>query len=92
MHPLILKKEIAGYLSDRLQESMWREALHIINENYASTKDLDEAIIHGPGLRRPLMGSFLSFHLAGGKKGMKHMLEQFGLPLNCHGRNLRRLN
>ena len=46
MHPLILKKEIAGYLSDRLQESMWREALHIINESYASTADLDEAIIH----------------------------------------------
>jgi len=81
MHPLILKKEIAGYLSDRLQESMWREALHIINENYASTADLDEAIIHGPGLRWPLMGSFLSFHLAGGKMGMKHMLEQFGPAL-----------
>ena len=81
MHPLILKKEIAGYLSDRLQESMWREALHIINENYASTEDLDEAIIHGPGLRWPLMGSFLSFHLAGGKMGMEHMLEQFGPAL-----------
>ena len=81
MYPLILKKEIAGYLSDRLQESMWREALHIINENYASTEDLDEAIIHGPGLRWPLMGSFLSFHLAGGKMGMKHMLEQFGPAL-----------
>jgi len=60
---------------------MWREALHIINENYASTADLDEAIIHGPGLRWPLMGSFLSFHLAGGKMGMKHMLEQFGPAL-----------
>ena len=81
MQTLILKKEIEGYLSDRLQESMWRESLHIINEGYASTKDLDKAIIHGPGLRWSLMGTFLTFHLAGGKMGMKHMLEQFGPTL-----------
>ena len=81
MQPLIVKKEIEGYLSDRLQESMWRESLHIINENLASTDDLDKAIIHGPGLRWSLMGTFLTFHLAGGGLGMKHMLKQFGPAL-----------
>jgi len=81
MIPLIVKKEVEGYLSDRLQESMWRESLHIINENLASTDDLDKAIIHGPGLRWSLMGTFLTFHLAGGKQGMKHMLNQFGPSL-----------
>jgi len=81
MLPLIVKKEIEGYLSDRLQESMWRESLHIINENLASTDDLDKAITHGPGLRWSLMGTFLTFHLAGGKLGMKHMLKQFGPAL-----------
>ena len=81
MKTLILKKELPGYLSDRLQESMWRESLHIINEGYASTKDLDDAIIYGPGLRWSLMGTFLTFHLAGGESGMKHMLEQFGPAL-----------
>jgi len=81
MKTLILKKELPGYLSDRLQESMWRESLHIINEGFASTKDLDEAIIYGPGLRWSLMGTFLTFHLAGGEMGMNHMLEQFGPAL-----------
>ena len=81
MIPLIVKKEVEGYLSDRLQESMWRESLHIINENIASTDDLDKAIIHGPGLRWSLMGTFLTFHLAGGKQGMRHMLNQFGPSL-----------
>ncbi len=81
MVTLVLKKEVEGYLSDRLQESMWRESLHILNENLASTDDLDKAIIHGPGLRWSLMGTFLTFHLAGGKMGMKHMLEQFGPAL-----------
>ena len=81
MYPLELKKEVEGYLSDRLQESMWRESLHILNENIASTDDLDKSIIYGPGMRWALMGTFLTFHLAGGKFGMKHMLEQFGPTL-----------
>jgi len=81
MNPIMVKKELPGYLSDRLQEALWREALHIINEGYATTEDLDRAIEDGPGIRYPLMGTFLTFHLAGGKDGMKHMLRQFGPAL-----------
>ena len=81
MNPIMVKKELPGYLADRLQEALWREALHIVNEGYASTKDLDRAIEDGPGLRWSLMGTFLTFHLAGGEEGMKHMLKQFGPAL-----------
>tara|TARA_B100000686_G_scaffold114232_1_gene121799 strand:- start:18 stop:962 length:945 start_codon:yes stop_codon:yes gene_type:complete len=81
MNPIMVKKELPGYLADRLQEALWREALHIVNEGYASTKELDRSIEDGPGLRWSLMGVFLTFHLAGGKTGMKHMLEQFGPAL-----------
>ncbi len=81
MNPIMIKKELPGYLADRLQEALWREALHIVNEGYASTEDLDRAIEDGPGLRWSLMGTFLTFHLAGGKEGMKHMLKQFGPAL-----------
>ena len=81
MNPIMIKKELPGYLSDRLQEALWREALHIVNEGYAYTKDLDRAIEDGPGMRWSLMGTFLTFHLAGGSAGMKHMLEQFGPAL-----------
>jgi len=81
MNPIMVKDELPGYLSDRLQEALWREGLHIINEGYATTEELDRAIEDGPGLRWSLMGTFLTFHLAGGKTGMKHMLEQFGPAL-----------
>jgi len=81
MNPIMVKSELPGYLSDRLQEALWREGLHIINEGYATTEDLDRAIEDGPGLRWSLMGTFLTFHLAGGKAGMRHMLEQFGPAL-----------
>ena len=81
MNPIMVKRELPGYLSDRLQEALWREALHIINEGYATTEDLDRAIEDGPGMRYSLMGTFLTFHLAGGKNGMTHMLKQFGPAL-----------
>jgi len=77
----LVRKEIEGYLSDRLQEAQWREILHLINDDIANTKELDEAIIYGPGLRWAIMGTCLTFHLAGGRSGMRHMLEQFGPAL-----------
>ncbi len=81
MRPLVVRREIEGYISDRLQEALWREALHIINDGVASTEEVDDAIVYGPGLRWAFMGVCLTFHLAGGETGMKHMLEQFGPAL-----------
>jgi carnitine 3-dehydrogenase len=81
MRPLRMRKEIEGYLSDRLQEAMWREALHLVNEGIATTEDIDDAIVYGPGLRYAFMGTCLTFHLAGGEGGMAHMLDQFGPAL-----------
>ena len=81
MYPLMVKKEVEGYISDRLQEAVWREALHLVSDDIASTRDIDDAIVYGPGLRWAIMGTCLTFHLAGGEQGMKHMLEQFGPAL-----------
>ena len=60
---------------------MQAETFEIIKEGHATTEDLDRAIEDGPGLRWSLMGTFLTFHLAGGKAGMRHMLKQFGPAL-----------
>ncbi len=81
MHPLRVRTEIEGYISDRLQEALWREALHMVADGVATTGEIDDAVIYGPGLRWALMGTCLTFHLAGGEQGMRHMLEQFGPAL-----------
>ncbi len=81
MKPLRLKKEVEGFLSDRLQEALWRENLHIINDGYATTGDMDDAIRYGPGLRWAMMGTNYAFYLAGGDQGMRHFLKQFGPAL-----------
>ncbi len=81
MKPLIVSKEIEGHIADRLMEALWREALHLVNDKIATTEEIDLAITYGAGLRWALMGPFLTFHLAGGNQGMRHMLQQFGPTL-----------
>ena len=78
MHALHVRREVPGHLTDRLQEAIWREILHMVNEGVATTGELDESIIYGPGLRWAAMGTNLIYHLAGGEPGMRHMLKQFG--------------
>ena len=78
MHPLHVRHEVPGHLTDRLQEALWREILHMINDGVATTGELDESIVYGPGLRWAGMGTNLIYHLAGGETGMRHMLAQFG--------------
>ncbi len=81
MQPLIVGKEIDGFIADRLMEAMWREALHLVNDGVATTAEIDDAIIYGAGLRWAFMGPFLTFWLAGGEGGMRHFMEQFGPTL-----------
>jgi carnitine 3-dehydrogenase len=78
MHALRVRHEVPGHLTDRLQEALWREILHMVNEGVATTGELDDSIIYGPGLRWAAMGTNLIYHLAGGEPGMRHMLAQFG--------------
>jgi carnitine 3-dehydrogenase len=79
--PLKLARELPGFLANRLQEAVWREALHMVAAGEATVEEIDAAMVYGPGLRWALMGPCLTFHLAGGEGGMAHMLDHFGPAL-----------
>ena len=81
MKPLKVRVEIDGFIADRLLEALWREILHMVNDNIATTDELDQAIIYGAGIRWAFMGTNLTYWLAGGKKGMRHFMSQFGPAL-----------
>lgn len=81
MRPLHVRKEIDGFLADRLMEAMWRESLHLIDEGVATAAELDDAIRFGAGLRWSFMGNFLIYRIAGGEQGMRHFMAQFGPAL-----------
>ena len=82
MKPLVVRKEIEAHIADRLMEAVWREALWLINDDIATTAEVDDAIRYGFGLRWAQMGLFETFRLAGGEAGMAHFIEQFGPALN----------
>jgi carnitine 3-dehydrogenase len=78
---LVMDREVPGFVGNRLQEALWREALHMIDAGEATVQQIDDSITYGPGLRWALMGPILTFHLAGGQGGIAHMLDHFGPAL-----------
>lgn len=78
---LTMTAEVPGFVGNRLQDALWREALHMVAAGEATVQQIDDSIVHGPGLRWALMGPMLTFHLAGGPGGMAHMLDHFGPSL-----------
>jgi len=81
MRPLHVRKEVPGFIADRLLEAVWRESLHLVNDGVATTGEIDDAIRFGAGQRWSFMGSFLTYTLAGGDAGMRHFMSQFGPAL-----------
>ena len=81
MQPLLIRKEIAAHVADRLLEAAWREALWLIRDQVASTGEIDDAIRFGFGLRWAQMGLFETYRIAGGDAGMAHFIAQFGPAL-----------
>jgi carnitine 3-dehydrogenase len=79
--PLVLRKEIPGFIATRLQEAIWREALHMVANDEATVEEIDLAITNGPGPRWAIMGPCLTFHNGGGEGGMAYNLDQFGPTL-----------
>jgi carnitine 3-dehydrogenase len=78
---ITMDREVPGFIANRLQEALWREALHMVAAGEATVEQIDLSITDGPGLRWPIHGPMLTFHLAGGQGGMAHMLDHFGPSL-----------
>jgi carnitine 3-dehydrogenase len=78
MKPVHIKKEIEAFVADRLLEAVWREALWLVSDGIATTKEIDDIMRFGFGLRWAQMGLFETYRVAGGEAGMRHFMEQFG--------------
>ncbi len=80
--PIHIRKEIKGFVANRLQAALWREAFGLVQAGIASAADVDAVIANGPGLRWAILGPFVNLHLSGGAGGMKHVLEHLGPPVD----------
>jgi len=82
MKPIHCRVEIDAFIGDRLLEALWREALWLVAEGVATTKEIDDIMTHGFGLRWAQMGLFETYRIAGGPGGFRHFMEQFGPTLD----------
>ncbi len=73
--PVIVRKEVPGFIGNRLQAALWREALSLVNNGVATVEDIDKACWAGPGARWGIMGPFLTLHLGGGAKGLEYHID-----------------
>jgi 3-hydroxyacyl-CoA dehydrogenase/quercetin dioxygenase-like cupin family protein len=76
--PVVLSRDVPGYLANRMSAALWREAIELVRSGVASVADVDRAISSGPGLRWAVMGPHLLYHLGGGGGGMRGHLEHLG--------------
>lgn len=75
---VVLKKEVPGFIGNRLQAAVWREAIQLVLDGVGTVADIDRALSAGPGLRWALMGQHLVFHLGGGSGGIENFIDHIG--------------
>lgn len=75
--PVRLHREIVGHIANRLTSAMFREAVSLVAEGYATVADVDRAIRFGPALKWAVQGQFTTFHTGGGDAGMEGFLRHF---------------
>ena len=84
--PIVLKKEIEGFVLNRLQGALLNEAVRLHEEGYASIDDIDISLKHALGIRWAFLGPFeiMDLNAPGGigdsftryRKGIKKLAQQ----------------
>ena len=76
--PLVLRKEVPGFVANRLQSALFQECVYLVAEGVVGMDDLDDVVTSSIGLRWAAGGPFLTFHLGGGQGGLPHFLTHLG--------------
>jgi L-gulonate 3-dehydrogenase len=77
MVPALLKREVPGFILNRLQAALITEALYLVEAGVAEAEDIDATVKHGLGLRWSFMGPFETIDL-NAPGGLKDYVERYG--------------
>ena len=86
--PVVLHKEIGGFVANRLQSAIFKECVHLVLEGVVDAAELDQVMTESIGLRWATAGPFESYHLGGGPGGIRHLLEHLGPGMARRWKNL----
>lgn len=81
--PRVLRKEINGFVANRLQRAIFRESCYLVQEGVVTVDELDDIVTNSIGLRWAVNGPFGSFHMGGGPTGFAGYFKQFGPGLRA---------
>ena len=70
--PIYCKKDVPGFVANRLQHALWREAFYMVENGIADAKTVDDACKYGPGLRWPVMGPMENSDVVGIQLSQEH--------------------
>ncbi|KAG8624058.1 hypothetical protein KVT40_009034 [Elsinoe batatas] len=77
-HPILIQKEVPGFVANRLAFALLREAVSLVEDGVISVKDLDELVETSMGPRWAVAGPFRSYNAGGGAGGMEAFLKNIG--------------
>ncbi|MGW6546631.1 3-hydroxyacyl-CoA dehydrogenase NAD-binding domain-containing protein, partial [Streptomyces massasporeus] len=83
--PVVERKEIPGFVGNRLQNALAREAVHLVDQGVVTPEDLDKVVTNSLGLRWATVGPFLGSHLGGGPGGYRHLVAHIGASMQATG-------
>jgi ketoreductase RED1 len=76
--PVVERREIPGFVGNRLQNALSRQAVYLVQQGVVTPEDLDTVVTHSLGIRWATVGPFLGAHLGGGPGGYRHITEHIG--------------
>jgi ketoreductase RED1 len=80
--PVVERKEMPGFVGNRLQNALNREASYLVQQGVITPEDLDKVVTNSLGIRYATIGPFLSGHLGGGPGGYRHIAEHIGKEMD----------
>jgi ketoreductase RED1 len=86
--PQVLSKEIPGFIANRLQSALFREAVYLVAQGVVSEQELDDVVTSSIGMRWAVAGPFQTFHLGGGPGGLPDFLVHLGKQLEASWKGL----
>jgi 3-hydroxybutyryl-CoA dehydrogenase len=77
-HPILVKRDVPGFVANRLQHALWREAISIVENDIADAQTVDEAIKYSFGMRLPVLAPLENADLVG--TDLVHSIHTYVLP------------
>jgi 3-hydroxyacyl-CoA dehydrogenase len=76
--PILLAKEVTGFVAGRLAWALLREAIHLVDQGIVTVEQLDRIMETSMGPRWAYAGPFKSFHVGGGPGGLRSLFKNIG--------------